>query len=217
MTQQTKSVSWGALGVALIAILTAKPELVIGFLTTHAGTLVPFTVAAILAFGTPFRFKHCLPNPKWIPVLSAAVCVFTYTAARALWVLKSGEPYTWADVGFDIFVALAEACLIPVLYDYLPETFRKRWSYTHLKRVRTASGEIVERPVDHPSGDGEQTVTRKQDGHGYPNYLLLLGGLAAIVLGIVSVIPALFWPWLWWVAAVLVVGGVVAILSEIGN
>lgn len=161
MSTEKQVVSWGAVATALITILVAKPEFFRDLIIEHAGVLVPMVAAAVLALGVPYRFKHLLPSAKWIPALSVVVCIFTYMTFRAAWLMKFGGEYTWNDVWIDLIIASVEATLIPILYDYLPENVRKRWSYTTMKRVRTASGEIVMRPKDHPSGDGEKTVIDK--------------------------------------------------------
>lgn len=157
MSQQTKT-AWGAIAAALIAILAAKPEFFLGIITDHAGILAPMAAASILALAIPHRFKHCLPSSRYVPALSAGVCIFTYMTFRASWLMKFGGAYTIHDGVIDFLIAAVLAALIPILYDQLPASVRARWSYTALKRVRTATGEIVERPANQPSGDGEKTV-----------------------------------------------------------
>lgn len=137
---------------------------------TDPAWLIPTAVSVAAQLVLTHHIKPFLP-PQWndekrdavIALLSIAIGIAVFVPTRWAWLTIGGHEFTAAHFVLSAGVALIIIAAMPAIYARLPDTMRRKYSYEHkvtkrLKVVRTADGRYVERPIEQPSGDGEETV-----------------------------------------------------------
>jgi hypothetical protein len=147
---------------------------------TQPAWLLPAAVSVAVQLVATHHAKAFL-SPRWtdaqrdavIWLVSCNIGIAVFVPTRWAWLVIDGQPFTTAHFVLSVAVALLVIASMPWIYSKLPEEMRQRYSYeakvTHrMKVVRGTDGRYYERPVEHPSGPGEETVVASLEDRTVP-------------------------------------------------